>query len=117
MLLLVVSLPAVALADQCAWIPQSQAKEAKGVLTGKRVLEWCEPCDEARPKSAAKAVKVTRVDVRRTEGKLYELSVNGEAVDLAYLYVEVEPGRWRNVAKVVGCRTTGVKPELTLPVD
>jgi hypothetical protein len=104
----------LALADQCEWVDDATAQRAATLLRGSRsVLEWCQPCGEERP--ASSPVPVRSVDVATVEnGQFREVSVNGKAEDLAYLFLETETGSFRNVAKAAGCTCTGVSTEIRL---
>jgi hypothetical protein len=97
----------VAFADQCAWIAPAQAEKAIPVLKGKRVIEWCEPCNEKKPpKTKVKKASVVTVRPVASEG-LAEVLVNEKPVDLAYLFVE-DGAAFVNVASLVGCPATDV---------
>ena len=41
-----------------------------------------------------------------------EVRFNGEAIDLAYTYVQTSPRRYDNLAVLVNCPTVGVSPSL-----
>jgi hypothetical protein len=108
----------LALADQCAWITEKEATDAAKVIhPGDRVREYCEPCGERKP-ALAKLTKVKTLKARPVEGQegYWELALNGDGTDLAYLYLESKekPGRWDNVAALVDCKTEGVSPFLTV---
>jgi hypothetical protein len=113
-LLLAVSLPARA--DQCAWIPAETAEKAAALIRQSgSVIRWCQPCGEGR---SSQVDAVRTVDVRRTDDEnLREVYVNDSAEDLAYLYVQVSPGAFRNVSKMTGCESSGVSSDLTLGPD
>jgi hypothetical protein len=115
----------VARADQCAWVDEQVAARAvKEIERAGRVVELCEPCGDSVPRTPEAVASVTshKVDAPRDWGGFEEVFVNGEPVDLAYVYVEVK-GRLHNLAKLVGCPAWGVSPSLTLdgvpagPVD
>ena len=104
----------VARADQCAWVPEKQARAAAERLhPGDKVRDFCEPCNEKGP---GRARLVRSVDVRRVKSaeEYWELVVNGQPVDFAYLFVESreEPGRFDNVARLSDCPATGVSPSI-----
>lgn len=92
-----------AMADQCAYISQAEAERAALLLQkGAVVAEYCEPCGDAYPiVKSVRSVSLARV----ANGQYTEVSVNGKAVDLAYLYIQVAPGKKVNVAQTVNCET------------
>jgi hypothetical protein len=105
--LAVASLAGIARADQCAWVSEEQAQAAAKILrAASRASDWCEPCGEHSPKPPR---PVTSVEVRPAgDGQFREVVVNGEAVDLAYVFVERSTGSFENLAKVAGCPAEGV---------
>jgi hypothetical protein len=103
-------------ADQCAWIPADTADKAAALIRESgSVIHWCQPCGDAR---SSRVDRVRTVDVRRTHDEsMREVYVNDNAEDLAYLYVQVSPGEFRNVSKLVGCESSGVSSDLSLGPD
>jgi hypothetical protein len=103
-------------ADQCAWIPAETAEKAAALVRQSgSVIRWCQPCGEGK---SSLVDRVRTVDVRRTDDEnLREVYVNESAEDLAYLYVQVSPGEFRNVSKMVGCESSGVSNDLSLGPD
>jgi hypothetical protein len=92
-------------ADQCAWVPEEQARSAAArVHVGDRVREYCEPCKDKAP-SDARTVRSAEVRPVRAEPRFWQLVIDGKGVDFAYLFVESknEPGRFDNLAKLAGC--------------
>lgn len=95
------ALPTVARADQCALNNATIAEAAAKLVTpGSKVLEFCEPCGDRAP-GAPYAVK--KVAVRNGE-----LLVNGNAVDLAYLFVQTDKTEYRNVGLATSCGASRV---------
>lgn len=90
-----------AMADQCSYVSQAEAERASLLLQkGAVVAEYCELCgDSSAAVSVVKFVSLTKV----ANGKYTQVSVNGQAVDLAYLYLQVAPGKKVNVALAVNC--------------
>ena len=86
-------------ADQAAYIAEAQAEAAvQWLRPGSEVRHLCEPCDEKVPR----AEKVTKTEVRYTGMEsFYEVLLNGNPVDLAYLYAQVD-GEWVNLAAHLG---------------
>ncbi len=82
-----------ALADQAQVLSKEDAERAVELLKNIGELKsYCAPCsDQSVEPIVVKSVRVSGF------GDGYEVSVNGEAVDLAYVYFPVD-GKWRNVA-------------------
>lgn len=116
LLLLSLALPATALADQCLWLSKDKAEAAKKAVEGKKVIEWCAPAGQPKPENAKKARKVRRATVRPTgeEPGTFEVHFEGPSMDMAFVYVEESPKKYRNVADLIGCPTQGVAPVLEL---
>lgn len=94
-MLLLLGLSAWAIADQAAYIDKAEAERAQALLGTQLVLrEFCEPCGDAqyRPLNV-KTLGIAPTGYENT----WEVSVNGQGVDLAYLYFKHE-GAWHNVA-------------------
>ena len=101
-------------ADQCAVLDRPVAERAIAQLKhGMRVAEFCEPCGEKTPKRpfAIQSVRLTKWDGDEAS---VELRVNGKAQDLAYLFLEISPGLFHNVAKLAGCPATSVSEEIEI---
>lgn len=96
-ILLLLALPLVALADQAAWITKEQAKKTVVLLKNKKQIKhYCAPCED-------KTVRTEDVETvaaeHASDENYWEVKINGEAVDLAYLYFQTKDGKWKNVAK------------------
>ncbi len=96
MFLLLISVVA-AFADQAAYVTKEQAERAVTLLkTQKQIKHFCNPCDD-------KSVRVE--DIQTVEAaptgyqNTWEVKVNGEGIDLAYVYFLVKKDKWKNVAK------------------
>jgi hypothetical protein len=98
---------ASAMADQCAVLTQEQAVHAIKLLNAANSVErFCENCGEKSPTQ----LNPYTVDLQTFNGLgsgEFSVSVNGKLEDIAYLYVDDI-----NLAKMVGCATTGVTPVL-----
>ncbi len=94
-----------AMADQCQAVSRAEAERAALLIQKNSVVtDYCEPCENGI--KARSVVKTVKVEDRVLGGQIYsELKINGKAVDLAYLFVEVAPNKSVNVAKVIGCET------------
>jgi hypothetical protein len=96
-------------ADQCAWIPKATAEAAVKYLQPQ--AEWasyCEPCGDSKP-TYGKVVEGAQI--RTTSAPdLWEVVVDGKAVDLAYVFVLRRPSdnKLGNLAFLTGCPTSGV---------
>jgi len=97
--------PALASADQCAYVTKAQADDAlQLVAVGDDIVEFCEPCGEG-PQS----VKVDTVTSAETGFEnTWEVSVNGQGIDLAYTFIANGDGKWVNLSKMVDCPSEGV---------
>ena len=114
-LALLVALPAAAFADQYAWNDRQVAIDGARILAkGRRVIHYCEPCKGDRREAP---VTITKVIVRKAHATkpYYEVVVDGRAVDLAYVFVEVAAGSktFDNVAVSLGLQVHGVSARLT----
>lgn len=105
--LLVLWTTASAAADQAEWVPRDVAEREVALLSRRNeVVAYCAPCGDA----AARRRRYAEVRIARTEGELYEVTLDGEAIDAAYTYVEIG-GVFRNLALAVGFEVMGV-PEV-----
>lgn len=114
---LVMSVSTVARADQCAWVSKATADAAlKYLQPHAAYATLCEPCGEKGPTYTA-VDKGAVVRATPSEG-LYEVVVDGNPVDLAYVYVVRKPEdkKLGNLAFLVDCPTTGVSKTIPLPV-
>ena len=114
MLALVTALSArAAHADQCQWLDdRAIAKRAvRQIVNHPDYVEFCEPCGDAAPGEPRRA---NRVDLRALDRHAVELTIDGESVDLAYIYVKVSNRQFRNLAMLAGCPTMGVSSSLRI---
>ena len=99
-------------ADQCAWNDAAHAEKAEAILAKHpKVIQYCEPCGDKAPGDPAVARDVT---VTTPQGDYKEVSINGQAVDLAYTFVQVSGTKYKNLAKMVGCPASGVSSSLKI---
>ena len=95
-----------AYADQAAYITQAQAEKAAAFLKDKKqIRHYCAPCDD----------KGDRVeDIRTVEAapagyqQFWEVKVNGDSIDLAYVYFQNKDGKWENLAKELNVKVKDV---------
>jgi hypothetical protein len=97
-------------ADQFQYMTLEQATRAMSAIgTGGVVQAFCAPCDDEAPRS----IRVTSIGIGRvweggsaspyeSDGQTFwELTVNDESIDLAYLYIR-RHHRWENLALLLG---------------
>ena len=98
-------------ADQAAYITRAQAEKAVAFLKDKKqIRHYCAPCDE----------KGDRVeDIETVEAapagyqQFWEVKVNGEGIDLAYVYFQTKNGKWKNLAKELDIKVSDVPKTLS----
>jgi len=96
-------------ADQAAWIDKKSADKAgKMIRPGMVLRKFCAPCGN----SMWSEVKADKVETKPRDKSHYEVEVNGEGIDLAYMYIP-EKGKWKNLAMLVGLKVSGVPRILT----
>jgi hypothetical protein len=99
-------------ADQCAWIEGAVAQKAQTLLTSApKFIEFCEPCGDKAP---GVPQRVQGVDLHAADGALFELTLNGKPIDLAYTFVKTDDTHYKNLAALAGCPATGVSRQLTI---
>lgn len=111
--------PAIAHADQCAWVSKTEAiNGAKdlGQHFGAKYLTYCQPCGDEGPSAATvKGVSFSWADESHT---YFQVKVNGKPVDLAYTYTAVDENfdgktdYWQNVGAAAGCPVQDVSTTL-----
>lgn len=88
------ALPAVARADQLAWLPATGndagnvSKALSYMKRGDVVYSYCAPCGDRN----ATAVLIKTVSVSTPEPGYKEIAINGNGIDLAYIYVKSKGG-------------------------
>lgn len=94
------------LADQAAWITKEQAEKAAAFLKDKKeIRHYCAPCDDKGDKVEA----INTVDTAKIQDENYwEVRVNGQGTDLAYVYFKTKDGKWKNLAKETGVKVKDV---------
>lgn len=121
----VLFLNSTAQADQCAWIEKGDkyvVKSAKRLLNADaEFVEYCALCDNEAP---GKVQNVSDSNIQfasmgadvynGTNGRevFYEVTINGKAQDLAYVYVRTGTRVFGNIAMLSGCPVQGVPPFL-----
>jgi len=99
-------------ADQCAWNEEAHATKAEAILAKHpQVIQFFEPFGDKAPGEPAVAREVS---VTTPQGDYKAVSINGQAVDLAYTFVQVSSTKYKNLAKMVGCPASGVSSSLKI---
>lgn len=113
-LVLTVFAATAVLADQAAWITKEQAEKAATLLKDKKqIRHYCNPCKD----KGDKIENIDTVDVAKIENEnFWEVKINGDGVDLAYVYYLDKKGRWKNVAREVKIKVSDVPKELKFAV-
>jgi hypothetical protein len=112
-------IPAIASADQFAYLDIHQAVAALDALdhAPRQVQAFCAPCGDTR----ATAIEVRDLGIARVwddghsarpytddAGRTFwEVELDGEGIDLAYVYVRT-PAGWENLALELGLDASGV---------
>lgn len=99
-----------AYADQAAYITKAQAEKAAAFLRDKKqIRHYCAPCDDKGDRvEDIQSVEVAPAGYQQ----FWEVKVNGEGVDLAYVYFQTEKGKWKNLAKELGIKVKDVPKTL-----
>lgn len=102
-----------AFADQAAWISEDQANKARAIIEKQeKIVSFCSPCKDEK----AKVKTVKKVSVEKVGDGYWEVVVNDEGIDLAYVYV-LEAGEWTNLAMLLSIDVDSVpfiiKPKAT----
>lgn len=111
---ILLSLASVASADQCAYISEQEAKTAMQYLQpNDQVVYFCELCGDkifqSEPIHDIKTLSVKQVD---ENDNLWEISVNGKGIDLAYTYLDTGHLNFVNMAVLSGCEAQGMTPHI-----
>jgi hypothetical protein len=98
------TLPAAA--DACAWNQKAAADKAVKLLTkGSTILVFCPFCGDKMPRDVLSVATATSEPVPTSETHEMEVKVNGEGVDLAYVYILGGQSKkeWTNLGVAVSC--------------
>jgi hypothetical protein len=98
-------------ADQCQWLddPAIATRAARELAGHPEIIAFCEPCGDLAPGAPHTARSVVTQPLR---DRAVSLVVDGDSVDLAYLYVKTSAHQYRNLAALAGCPTRDVSPSL-----
>lgn len=111
-----VAFPLVASADQCAWINKEQAREAVHYAEkGIRFVDLCEPCGDQLEKVTVSTI-ASSSSKQTSDGVHQEIVINGEAKDIAYVYIETVAGsgEFENLAEIAKCKTSDVSKKINV---
>jgi len=86
-------------ADQAAWITKDQAERGASLIKSSGLIRhFCAPCgDNFFRGENVLTVKAEKASGSNPGDQYYEVQVNGNGVDLAYIYV-FSGGKWINAA-------------------
>lgn len=96
-LMLGLMLSVAVFADQAAYITKDQAEKTVDFLKDKtQIKHFCAPCDD----QSVRPEYIATVEAVPTGSEDYwEVKINGEGIDLAYIYFQTKSGKWKNLAK------------------
>ncbi len=108
--ILILTFTLTAFADQAAYITKNQAERAVALLKEKtQIKHYCAPCDD-------KSIRTEEIQTIEAAPAGYEdfweVKINGEGIDLAYVYFKDKKGKWKNVAKELKIKVEGVPNQL-----
>lgn len=112
-----VIVPLAARGDRCQAVPAALANAVlEHVEVGDLLVSWCVPCGDETPT----AFRVLSIELSPGRGELAtsyrEVRINGEAQDLAYMFVRRKRSSWHNLAVLVGCDAGETHPTLRFKV-
>ena len=93
-------------ADQAAYITKAQAEKTAAFLKDKKqIRHYCNPCDD----KGDRVEEIGTVEAAPAGYRQYwEVKVNGEGIDLAYVYFQTKDGKWKNLAKELDIKVSDV---------
>lgn len=108
--ILTVFLAIAVLADQAAYITKAQAEKAAAFLKDKKqIRHYCAPCDDKGDRvEDIKSVEAAEAGYQN----YWEVKINGEGIDLAYVYFQTKDGKWKNLAKELDVKVKDVPKRL-----
>jgi hypothetical protein len=113
-MLLWIAAMSVAHADQCSWVSRANAEAAvEHLKPGADWLAFCEPCGDTTPDKHT----VGEATAAPVNDRFWQVSIDGQPVDLAYTYVKESAGAafYTNLAKLVDCQASMVSRRVTWP--
>lgn len=96
-------------ADQAAWITKEQAERGAALIRASgEIRHFCAPCgDNFYRVETVSSVEAVKADGSNPADAYFEVLVNGNSVDLAYVYV-ISDGKWLNAAMYLNIPVEGV---------
>ncbi len=100
-------------ADQSVYITKAEAVKAVALFkTKKQIKYFCAPCGDKSTQTediqTVEMVEDTEIDNDSILKNNWKVKINGEEVDLAYIYFKTTNGKWKNVAKELKIVVSGV---------
>ena len=94
-------------ADQAAWNSRRDSAKAVRLLAeADAVIHYCAPCgDTTSRRETIESIAIAQVE---PGSQYWEVRINGEGVDLAYVYFQHKSKKWKNVAKDVSIKVSDV---------
>ena len=93
-----------AIADQCAYIDVNTKDRAYNILKSTEVyIDFCAPCEDSVPiENKISKLEYKKVDYIENNTQYYQIYINNEPIDLAYVYVD-----GRNLGILTNCKIYG----------
>lgn len=108
----------LALADQCALIPQEYASKALDFIKpGSQFVSFCEPCGDENFETLTTQT-VNEINISKTmldKEVLWEIKINGKGIDLAYTFMRNTEGSFLNLSKLANCPSHSVSVGFSAP--
>ncbi len=103
--LTILLLPTILLADIASYVSKADAEKGAVLIKKQREIKnFCGPCDDkVATTDIVKEVKAAAVP----DTEYWDVKVNGEEKDLAYIYYKTDDGKWRNIAIAIGVTVDG----------
>ena len=113
-MMLMLMLPTLLLADIAAWVSKADAEKSVVFLKKlKRIKNYCATCDDRT--ATTEEIRDVKAAPVKGEKDFWEVTVNGDSKDLAYIYYKTKDGRWRNVGIAVGVKVEGTNLKEEVP--
>jgi len=94
-------------ADQAAWNSRRDSAKAMRLLAeADAVIHYCAPCgDTASRREVVESIGIAQVE---PGSQYWEVQINGEGVDLAYVYFRHKGKKWKNAAMDASIKVSDV---------
>ena len=105
-------------ADQCQLIPVDQVSRALNYLKpASQFVKFCEPCGDKdfhkQNVQTVNSLSVNKDEILNED--LWEISVNGRGIDLAYTFLRTADGSYLNMSKLADCPSQSVSAGFAAP--